>query len=279
VAVDLKEDAVPEPWGGHENGRIPREELAVVQLAENARGERVGHFRLRADAAAALDRLLAQMPAGQRYMTDAYRDYETQVRLKAEKGRYAATPGTSNHGWAMAADLAAAHERGAARWLWANRSEALRHGWYPPSWTHDGRGIEEPWHWEYDHKRDQFRGSPVAPADRPVAADEEDQVKKGAKDAAGGVRAVEHLQRLVNGVNGRSSRLDGWESVPGVTVDGHYGDGTARALGHALGRAKHYLAVDLPGDPSVGVSAAEVALLAQCVVLLGERLAAKGSAA
>ena len=149
---------MPEPWGGHRNGRIPLSELRVVQLAENRHGQQVSHLRLRTDAAKALDRILAQIPRGKRYMTDAYRDYATQVRLKAEKGRYAATPGTSNHGWAMAADLAYAAANGAARWMWEHEAECLEHGWYPPAWTHDGRGIEEPWHWEYDHTKDQHRG-------------------------------------------------------------------------------------------------------------------------
>jgi zinc D-Ala-D-Ala carboxypeptidase len=44
-------------------------------------------------------------------LTDSYRDYATQVRLRAEwcaqnKCYMAATPGTSNHGWGCAIDVA-----------------------------------------------------------------------------------------------------------------------------------------------------------------------------
>lgn len=200
---------MPEPWGGHRNGRIPLSELRVVQLAENSRGQQVSHLRLRTDAALALDRILAKIPKGKRYMTDAYRDYATQVRLKAEKGRYAATPGTSNHGWAMAADLSYSAANGAARWMWKHEAECLEHGWYPPAWTHDGRGIEEPWHWEYDHTKDKHRGEPAN-------TEEDDMPKPLTEGASGGPVTI--LQWRLQEV--------------GVTVeaDGQYGPKTAAAV-------------------------------------------------
>jgi zinc D-Ala-D-Ala carboxypeptidase len=42
---------------------------------------------------------------GQPYATGTYRDYDSQVRLKAEKGDMAATPGKSMHGWGLAIDF------------------------------------------------------------------------------------------------------------------------------------------------------------------------------
>jgi hypothetical protein len=156
---------IPEPWGGYENGKIPAEAMRPIAHATDSTGRVVRHHRLRADAAMALDRLLLMAPATLRYITDSYRDYATQVRLKEEKGKWAATPGTSNHGWAMAADCAYSDPRGFARWLWDHTATAREHGWYSPKWTHDGVGIEEPWHWEYDQRLDihhnELPGSPV----------------------------------------------------------------------------------------------------------------------
>ena len=149
---------MPEPWGGHRNGRIPASALRQLQYATGPTGKPVTHLRLRRDASLALDRLLLRAKADgyDTYVTDAYRDYDTQVALKRIKGRYAATPGTSNHGWGMAGDMAyAASSKSFGRWLWANEKEARAHGWYPPAWTHDGVGIEEAWHWEYDDALDR----------------------------------------------------------------------------------------------------------------------------
>lgn len=153
--------AIPEPWGGHANGRIPRSELRRLRHATGPTGDPADYLYLRRDASLALDRLLlmAADDGHRTYITDAYRDYDTQVRLKQLKGRYAATPGTSNHGWGMAADCAySASSDSFGRWLWALRDLAREHGWYPPAWTHDGAGIEEPWHWEYDDALDRHHG-------------------------------------------------------------------------------------------------------------------------
>jgi peptidoglycan hydrolase-like protein with peptidoglycan-binding domain len=84
--------------------------------------------------------------------TDGARDYATQVQLKKEKGPYAATPGTSNHGWARAFDLdsnVSSFTSREHRWL---RENAHRWGFVHPTWAHDGdprNGMDEPWHWEF----------------------------------------------------------------------------------------------------------------------------------
>lgn len=106
-----------------------------------------GH-RLRPDAAEAYLSMVkaAQIDGITWTITDSYRTYETQVRLAQEKGLYsqgglAATPGTSNHGWGTAVDLAGgANKTGTPQnnWLQAN---AGRFGF---------RTIpREPWHWEF----------------------------------------------------------------------------------------------------------------------------------
>jgi peptidoglycan hydrolase-like protein with peptidoglycan-binding domain len=84
--------------------------------------------------------------------TDGYRDYATQVQLKKQKGPYAAQPGTSNHGWGKAFDLASnvsSFTSAEHRWL---RENAHRWGFAHPTWAHDGNpanGMDEPWHWEF----------------------------------------------------------------------------------------------------------------------------------
>lgn len=79
-------------------------------------------------------------------ITDAYRPLADQIRLKRQKGRLAATPGRSNHGWGLAFDLSDAGRsltRGsrAFQWLAAN---APRFGIFGPL-----ASPFEMWHWEY----------------------------------------------------------------------------------------------------------------------------------
>ena len=75
-------------------------------------------------------------------ITDSYRTYETQVDLVRRKGLYsqgglAATPGTSDHGWGLAADLRL--DASAQAWMRAN---AGRYGFAEDT-------PREPWHWAY----------------------------------------------------------------------------------------------------------------------------------
>src|SRR5699024_5407388 len=82
-------------------------------------------------------------------VTDAYRDYATQVILKRRKGRMAATPGTSNHGWALAVDLGSGiNSFGSAQHRWM-RANAPKFGWIHPGWARQSGSLPEPWHWEF----------------------------------------------------------------------------------------------------------------------------------
>lgn len=135
------------PWGGYSNGAIPTSALVAIPWA-------MGRY-LRADACQALvdlNRAFRARFSRDIGVTDAYRDYATQVRLKAEKGAFAAKPGTSNHGWALATDLASSiNSFGTPEHEWM-RANAPAYGWIHPSWAHDNdpnNGQQEPWHWEY----------------------------------------------------------------------------------------------------------------------------------
>ncbi|MGO2027065.1 MAG: peptidoglycan DD-metalloendopeptidase family protein [Brevibacterium aurantiacum] len=131
-------------WGGHRNGRIP---AAAMCTLDSAPGQ-----MLRCDAQKAFDRMSHAYEA--RFstpisVTDAYRDYDTQVILKKRKGRMAATPGTSNHGWALAVDLGGGiNSFGSAQHQWM-RANAPKFGWIHPGWARQSGSLPEPWHWEF----------------------------------------------------------------------------------------------------------------------------------
>jgi hypothetical protein len=132
------------PWGGHRNGRIPQVAMCPLSAAPGQ--------VLRCDAARAFDALSSAFAA--RFgapvsVTDAYRTYETQVVLKRRKGRMAATPGTSNHGWGLAVDLGSGINRfGTEQHTWM-RQNAPRFGWIHPAWARQDGSLPEAWHWEY----------------------------------------------------------------------------------------------------------------------------------
>ncbi|MGO1396847.1 MAG: D-alanyl-D-alanine carboxypeptidase family protein [Brevibacterium yomogidense] len=132
------------PWGGHRNGRIPAVALCAVQTAP-------GHL-LRCDAARAFDEMshaYVQRFGAPISVTDSYRDYDTQVILKRRKGRMAAAPGTSNHGWGLAMDLGGGINRfGAETHIWM-QTNGPRFGWIHPSWARQNGSLPEAWHWEF----------------------------------------------------------------------------------------------------------------------------------
>ncbi|WP_129783850.1 D-alanyl-D-alanine carboxypeptidase family protein [Promicromonospora panici] len=126
------------------NGHIPADVLCELDFS-------AGHL-LRCDAAEALERLNRKFE--KRFgnpipITDSYRSYAAQVRLKKVKPYLAAVPGTSNHGWGLAVDLAEPINTGHSaeyRWL---REHGPEYGWDNPSWARPGGVKPEPWHFEF----------------------------------------------------------------------------------------------------------------------------------
>lgn len=76
-----------------------------------------------------------------------YRSFQGQVELKEQKPTLAATPGTSNHGWGVASDMAVG-DYGTEVYNWLMKN-GKRFGWVNPEWAQQGGSKEEPWHWEY----------------------------------------------------------------------------------------------------------------------------------
>ena len=82
-------------------------------------------------------------------VTDGYRSYAEQVAVKAARGPWAATPGTSEHGLGRAVDLCGGvQDYSAPAHLWLVQNAAL-FGWFHPDWAAQGGRLPEPWHWEY----------------------------------------------------------------------------------------------------------------------------------
>jgi murein DD-endopeptidase MepM/ murein hydrolase activator NlpD len=131
-------------WGGFSNGTIPATALCALETG--------GEQFLRCDAAVAFRLLDSAFNArfGRRLsVSDSYRSLSEQQALFAVKPGLAAVPGTSNHGWGLAVDLAGGVERfGTAehQWMAAN---APRFGWQHPQWARQGGSRPEPWHFEF----------------------------------------------------------------------------------------------------------------------------------
>ena len=131
----LNSNGVPTDLAAYGNGRIPATALERVGAT--------GH-KLWAPAAESLTRLIADakrdgVTIG---ITDSYRSYDEQVSLARRKGLYsqgglAAQPGTSEHGWGMAADL----DLNAKALSWM-RTNAPRYGF-------EENVPRESWHWAY----------------------------------------------------------------------------------------------------------------------------------
>ena len=131
----LNSKGIPTELAQYGNGKIPRSAL-----------EQVGntHHRLWAPAAESLTRMMADakkdgVTIG---ITDSYRPYDEQVDLARRKGLYsqgglAAKPGTSEHGWGMAADLDL--NGNALSWMQQNAS---KYGFV-------NNVSRESWHWAY----------------------------------------------------------------------------------------------------------------------------------
>jgi hypothetical protein len=129
---------------GFANGQIPTDVLCPLWGTSGQ--------VLRADAAAsfnALSRKYAETFRAPICVTDSYRDYASQVAVRAAKPTLAAVPGTSNHGWGVALDLCdGVQVFGSPQHEWLTQ-HAMAYGWFHPSWAQAGGSKPEPWHWEY----------------------------------------------------------------------------------------------------------------------------------
>ena len=146
-------------WGGFANGRIPTAEM--VKVTPNG--------WLETNAAKSLQQMRgAAGEAGLPFvLVSAYRDYPSQVRVRAGKGDEVATatPGSSVHGWGRAIDVS-----GEATQAWM-RENGRRYGWIWPTWAQRPGKSFEPWHFE-------FVGTNTASAEPKVESPEEKEERR-----------------------------------------------------------------------------------------------------
>ena len=126
------------------NGRVPASALCAL------RGKQGEALRPRAAAAFnALSAAYEKSHGAPLCVTDSYRSYDEQVAVKAARGRWAATPGRSEHGLGRAVDLCGGVQQfGSAAHQWMMRN-APRFGWVHPAWAQADGSLPEPWHWEF----------------------------------------------------------------------------------------------------------------------------------
>ena len=128
-------------WGGYQNGRI-----SDIGALPNTAGKPL-HF-LAAEAMVAMQAAARKEGITLR-LESGYRSFADQQRVFAQYGSpRAARPGTSRHGWGLAADITVNESFSSAQFLWL-RDNARRFGWFHPSWARQGGSNPEPWHWEF----------------------------------------------------------------------------------------------------------------------------------
>ena len=145
VAItDLRLTPCTDKDGVFPNGQIPPSNLCPLVGSDD-------EF-LVPDAAAAfnaMSRAYAKDSGRLLCVTDGYRSYAEQVAIKAIRGPWAATPGTSEHGFGRALDLCGGvNDYSNPAHLWLKQNAAL-YGWFHPSWAAQGGSLPEPWHWEF----------------------------------------------------------------------------------------------------------------------------------
>ena len=131
----LNSKGIPTDLEAYGNGKIPASALEQVGATRH---------KLWGPAAEALTRMMAdaQKDGVHIGITDSYRPYAEQVDLARRKGLYsqgglAAKPGTSEHGWGMAADL----DLNAKALAWV-RENGAKYGYF-------NTASRESWHWGF----------------------------------------------------------------------------------------------------------------------------------
>lgn len=226
------------------NGRLPLSSLTVISTGHRLRGDAAGAFeRLRAGFRTATGRVLS--------VTDAYRDLAAQVKVRAAKGKFAAVPGTSNHGWGIALDLGSGVNVDTSaehRWMDAHASE---YGWVNPTWARDNNpnnGEDEPWHWEYVPQLDQHDGIGDAVTVRPATPtsthEEEDMFTDADRQLMTRIAVLaETAMQAADIATNAANRAAEYADNAGKKVDATRADVTtvanevrhvARAIGHPI---------------------------------------------
>ena len=141
----------PTVGGDGSNGKLPPSALTAISWAKDPHGT---PYYLRTAAAAALERLDQAFRSAFGHHLDldlTYRDYDTQVAMRAALGTVAAVPGTSTHGTGLALDVPElpcqyGWETPQRNWL---VTHGPSYGWTSPAWAHQDGSNPEYWHFDY----------------------------------------------------------------------------------------------------------------------------------
>jgi hypothetical protein len=126
------------------NGQWPARALCALYAAPGQRLRRAAALTFNAMSIA-----YQRQTGSALCVTDSYRSYSEQVAVKRKRGRFAATPGTSEHGFGLAVDLCGGVQSFASpAHLWMKRNGPL-YGWFHPAWAEPSGTLPEPWHWEF----------------------------------------------------------------------------------------------------------------------------------
>ena len=139
------EEAQQTGWGGYENGKIPDSDLQALSFSPDN--------KMNKKAATAMEEMNKAYKAdngSDLIINDAYREYDRQVKLREELGSTAGVPGTSKHGWGLAADIEVG-PFGSSTYNWL-KANAHKYGYVHPAWAEPGGSNPEQWHWEYARK-------------------------------------------------------------------------------------------------------------------------------
>ena len=129
------------------NGEV--DESVLTPLSWNPK------FLMQKDAARMFELLNRDFKAESGYdlrLTSTYRPLAVQYQVRAESPTMTAVPGTSNHGYGLAVDIAAAgspfidYDSYEHQWMMEN---GHRYGWLHPHWARPGSSMPEPWHFEF----------------------------------------------------------------------------------------------------------------------------------
>jgi len=134
-----------------ENGRLPASELAPIPGGRLEKAAAASWLRLRARVGKANRLWICPTSSRTAYRTLDEQQYFWDL-YQSGKGNLAARPGTSNHGWGLAVDVATTAMAEAINRLGAE------HGWQ----KHWSDAPSEWWHFKYAAEHDQHKDEPAA---------------------------------------------------------------------------------------------------------------------
>lgn len=134
-------------WDGLSNGNIPTSLLTPVI---DPAGKQWFLHPSAAQGYNALKDAATADPGGFKInLSYTYRSLAEQQQVFANsRPGFAATPGTSNHGWGFAIDIGVLSAFNSPGYAWM-KANASKYGWVHPPFSEPGGVAPEPWHWEF----------------------------------------------------------------------------------------------------------------------------------